>query len=122
MNVWHRNVEVERYRRLVALGFHPIPGDVLADLSNAFVRPGMRDGSTPIATALPRDVPILAIAGSRDTQCTPEAAGRHAGGRCMAFGREHGHAEEFGHFDLLMGTHAPAAVWPELRNWVENHD
>jgi pimeloyl-ACP methyl ester carboxylesterase len=122
VNVWHRNVEVGRYRRLVALGFHPIPGDVLADLAACFVRPGIRDGSAPVAIGLPKHTPLTALAGSRDVQCTPVAAARHAGGTCRAFGREHGHAEDFGHFDLLMGTHAPSAVWPELQGWLESHD
>ncbi|MCA9615898.1 MAG: alpha/beta fold hydrolase [Polyangiales bacterium] len=122
VNVWHRNVEVARYRRLVALGFHPIPGDVLADLAAAFVRPGMKDDGVPVAPTLPKRTPILAVAGSKDVQCTPEAAARHAGGRSLAFGRAHGHPEDFGHFDLLMGTHAPSAVWPELEAWLEDHD
>jgi len=69
-----------------------------------------------------KHTPLTALAGSRDVQCTPVAAARHAGGSCRAFGREHGHAEDFGHFDLLMGTNAPSAVWPELLGWLESHD
>lgn len=122
INVWHRNVEVPRYRRLVALGFHMIPGDVLADLAACFVRPGLRDGAAPVALGLPKHTPLTSLAGTRDVQCTPLAAGRHAGGSCRAFGRDHGHPEDFGHFDLLMGTHAPTAVWPELLGWLETHD
>lgn len=122
VNVWHRNIEVDRYRRLVALGFHVIPTGVLTDLAAAFAAPGLADGDGPTLPRLPGTYPVLSMAGTRDVQCSPSAAARHAGGESVAFGREHGHREEYGHFDLLVGTHAPAEVWPVLSDWLTSHD
>ncbi|MBX3249686.1 MAG: alpha/beta fold hydrolase [Myxococcales bacterium] len=122
VNVWYANIEVERYRRLVALGFHVIPSPVLTDLAAAFDAPGLADEAGPSVPRLPGTYPVLSIAGTRDVQCAPDAAARHAGGEAVAFGRAHGHREEYGHFDLLVGTHAPAEVWPVLAEWLTSND
>jgi len=121
-NVHHRNVDRELYRRLTAVGFHSIRAKVLRDLAAA-VRPGgIADaGGRRYAEVLSAgDVPVLAIAGSADVQCSPEAAERH--GELRVFGRSEGHREDYGHFDLIMGSHAAQEVWPTLEEWLLAHE
>ena len=36
-------------------------------------------------------------------------------------GREHGFSADFGHIDLVLGTRAPAEVFPHIARWIESH-
>ncbi|MAC28282.1 MAG: hypothetical protein CMN31_16980 [Sandaracinus sp.] len=122
INVHASNVDRRLYRRLVATAFHPISVPVLRTLAQAFEPGGLRlaDGRTVIE-ALPEGVPVRSLAGSADTQCAPEAAARHAT-ELTAFGEAHGHEDEYGHFDLVMGRRAAREVWPSVLEWCVDHD
>ena len=61
------------------------------------------------------------IAASDDRQCPLEALEHTAAAtraKVLRFGRRYGHAAEYGHFDLLLGRHAPNEVWPALLEWL----
>lgn len=120
-NVNYRNVDRARYRLLTAVGFHPVSSPVLAELATCFDPGGLRDGERRYAQALPATTPTIAIAGTADIQCSPEAAARHAHSM-QAFGRAHGQTEDYGHFDLMMGVRARLEVWPVLHDWLVRHD
>ena len=36
-------------------------------------------------------------------------------------GRDHGFTADFGHIDLVLGTRAPAEVFPHIARWIEAH-
>ena len=121
-NVFPANIDRGLYRKLTAVGFHAIPRGVLRDLAGGF-QPGglcLPDGSRCIPR-VPTSVPLLSIAGTQDLQCSPKAARRH-GTDHEVFGRAHGHQEEYGHFDLLVGDRSQTEVWPTLVQWLEDHD
>ncbi len=120
-NVHHSNVNRALYRRLTAVGFHAISTPVLRDLSTCFDVGGISDGTRQYASLLPAETPTLSIAGSVDVQCSPTAAARH-GHETRAFGRAYGQADEYGHFDLIIGKRAPTEVWPTIADWLIAHD
>ncbi len=72
------------------------------------------------------EVPVLALAGSRDLMAPATSvreACRRLGGpaRFRLLGRDAGDPVDFGHGDLLIGDHAPAVVFPEIADWLETH-
>lgn len=133
LNIWPSNTEPALYRRLQAIAFHPVPGALLAQLATAFERGGgglrTRDKSVRYLEELRDvDVPILAVAGTKDRQCPPDAAestllraGR-AHRELRTFGLAHGQPDEYGHFDLLMGKRAQTEVMPVIEAWLQTHD
>lgn len=121
VNVHYSNVDRELYRRLTAVGFHSVSSPVLRDLATCFSEGGLRDGERSFASQLPGTTPTLALSGSVDPQCDPQASKRHAH-ESRAFGKEFGQRDEYGHFDLIMGNNAPEEVWPTLHEWLVAHD
>lgn len=124
-NVHASNVEVRLYRRLLGVAFHAISPPVLRTLGRAF-RPGGLldaddDGDRDVDEDAVAKTPLFAIAGTEDKQCAPEAAARLATDT-RTFGRAHGHEDDYGHFDLIMGRHAADEVWPTLADWLTSHD
>ncbi|MEM6956201.1 MAG: alpha/beta fold hydrolase [Myxococcota bacterium] len=119
--IYPPNIEREVFQRWLAVGAHAISGRVLRDLATAFNDGGVRDGDACYAAHLPGDAPTLAIAGTRDTQCAPEAAGRGVH-ELRTLGRDFGHQNDYGHFDLLLGTHARTECWPLIAAWLIQHD
>ena len=130
-NVWLSNVEPRGYRRLCALCFHSVSTRVLAQLATAFEPGGLRsrDGSVRYLDGLAQvKTPVLAIAGTLDRQCPPDAAEGTIGAlgcadkKLAVFGRAHGHGDDYGHFDLLVGRRARDEVWPVIEEWLLRHD
>jgi pimeloyl-ACP methyl ester carboxylesterase len=126
---FHRpNVERSVCRKLMAEGFAPIPMRLFDSLATTFSAQGFSRAQGRIVY-LPRAhelrIPTLVIAGSRDAQCPPEMA-RNTYERIgspikqlRTFGTGLGHASDYGHFDLLVGRHAPAEVWPAIAEFLD---
>jgi pimeloyl-ACP methyl ester carboxylesterase len=130
-NIWVSNTEPRVWRKLQAIGWHSVSSPVLAQLATAFEPGGLRRATTDrryLSDVGRAKVPVMAIAGSVDRQCPPSAAERtvdalsHPESRLATFGTIHGHQDEYGHFDLVMGKRAPSEVWPELVAWLEARD
>jgi len=129
-NVWPTNCEPRHWRRICRHGFHPVSSPVMDQLASALEPGGLRptDGRWRYTERLAEArTPVLALAGSRDAQCPPRAVHRTAASlssasRVAVFGREHGHADEYGHFDLLVGRHARREVFPLIEDWLLEHD
>ncbi len=125
-NFWPSNIEPELVRAVHANGFGRIPVALLRSLSRALEPDGLtsRDGDlryTPSAGRFP--VPLLLLAGSKDAQCSIAAVEQTAAAvgplaQVERFGREFGHHDEYGHFDLLLGKRAPVEVWPRIDAWL----
>ncbi len=121
-NVNPANIDRGLYRKLTGVGFHPIPAGVLRDLAGGFRTGGLRlpDGSACVGR-LPSGVPVLSMSGTADLQCSPTAARRH-GSDHVVFGKVHGQAEDYGHFDMLVGDRAAREVWPTLTDWLRERE
>lgn len=123
-NLWRGNMEVELCRQLMREGFGVIPTPLLQSLATTFDEAGFqRPGQPPLLTRLSRvSGPLMVVAGTLDAQCPPEAALHTARllpqGEAWVVGREYGQADDYGHFDLVLGVRAPREVWPRLGKWL----
>lgn len=130
-NVWSSNIDPSVWRRISQRGFHAVSPPVMVQLASA-MRPGglrSRDGATSYVEGLARaTAPLLALGGDRDAQCPPDAvrgtfdAVGSSRREIRFFGIGHGHADHYGHFDLLMGRRARAEVFPHIDAWLDEHD
>jgi pimeloyl-ACP methyl ester carboxylesterase len=127
MNFQRSNIDRAVTRRLLASGFTSIPLVLLDELNTTFDELGFqlsgRDAYLPRAARL--RTPTLMIGGSADPQCPPEATEASfallAGvqdKRRVTFGKEFGHADDYGHFDLLVGKRAASEVWPHIEAFL----
>jgi len=78
---------------------------------------------------LPRiHAPALFMAGPRDLLAPPDAvkdaydAVSSADKRFVILSRAQRSTVNYGHFDMLLGTHARTDVFPVIRDWLEAHD
>jgi alpha-beta hydrolase superfamily lysophospholipase len=130
-NVWRSNVSPAHWRTVCEAVFHPVSPPVMDQLASAMQAGGLRsrDGRRAYFDGLAAvRAPVLALAGDRDRQCPPEAA-RHtsealgsATRRVAVFGKDHGHHDHYGHFDLVIGRRAPTEVFPVIGAWLDEHD
>lgn len=116
--------------RAIPAGVHgDVSGEVLFQLASLFRPGGLRsvDGQTAYLDLLANvSTPICFLAGERDRQCAPETIARtHAllpGEKAFrVFGRSHGQAEHYGHFDLFAGLRADHEVFPVVLDWLASH-
>ena len=130
-NVWSSNIDPQMWRRLSQHGFHAVSPPVMAQLATAMLPGGLRsrDGSIRYTDGLASaTAPVLALAGDRDPQCPPQAARRTLDALGLArrelavFGPEHGHADHYAHFDLLMGRRATHEVFGRIDRFIDEHD
>jgi pimeloyl-ACP methyl ester carboxylesterase len=125
---WRSNVDPDVGRALFSSNFEPISKRVTLQLATGMSAAGVlhREGE-PFATALPAcRVPLLLIAGDRDKQCPPHSVQRlfellPQGAPCtyQCFGKEHGSADHYGHFDLLIGLRFEQEVFPSIRAFLQ---
>ena len=131
-NTWPGNVEPEMVRKLHASTFGSVSTAVLLQLATAFEPGGLRsaDGKRKYLEELRATkptVPVLAMAGDRDEQCPPGAtevtlAALSGPTRLLQHGVTHGHANHYGHFDLVIGKNAAHEVWPGLERFLEESE
>lgn len=120
-SVWPTNIEPELVRALHARCFHTIPISLLQSLATTFEPQGLRlqTGEQILEQVSRIDVPLHMLAGSQDAQvsvaavkATANRVGDNATSR--VFGSDYGQADEYGHWDLILGRRARAEVWPEI--------
>jgi len=126
-NVWPGNTDARIWKRICDHGFHPVSTPVMGQLASAMVPGGLTSRSdAPYLDGLALSTaPVLALGGDRDAQCPAVAVTRTAAQARAAvrlFGPEHGEAEHYGHFDLLIGKRARTEVFPHIDAWLERHD
>lgn len=128
---WPPNLEPRLARRLFAAGMTSISAPLLGQLATAFDSGGLRsrDGSIRYLDALRgATTPVLTLAGDEDRQCPLDAAQGTLDAlgstdkKLLFFGPKQGHAEHYGHFDLVIGRHAPEETWPAIDAWLDAHD
>ncbi len=130
-NVWRTNADPALWQRIATHGFHAVSPPVMSQLVTSMQPGGLRsrDGSIAYTDGLKSaTAPVLSIAGEKDPQCPPEAAKRTLDAvgskrrELRVFGKTHGHADHYGHFDLLMGHRAKDEVFTLIDRWVDEHD
>ncbi len=128
-NVWPSNCDPLLFRRICQRGFHAVSSPVMAQLVTAMLPGGLQSlAGAPYVTRLSSvKTAVLALAGSRDAQCPPQAVAHTVGAlpSCAAlrvFGREQGHQDHYGHFDLLIGRRAKIEVFPHIDKWLDAND
>jgi pimeloyl-ACP methyl ester carboxylesterase len=123
MSFYRPNIDRTVCRDLMARGFSPIPVTLFDSLATTFEEGGFsrsRGRITYLSRAREFRIPTLLLAGTKDVQCPPamaEATCALLGStekQLRIFGRAHGHAEEYGHFDLLVGRRSRVEVWPTI--------
>ncbi|MDD9969733.1 MAG: alpha/beta fold hydrolase [Myxococcales bacterium] len=130
INFQRSNLELELRSAILNHGFGTIPKRLLDDLATSLSPGGLarRRGTHQYQSRLPAArVPLQLIAGAGDLQCSVEAVDQTARMldhldelRVHVFGKAYGHADDYGHFDLMVGRHAEHEVWPELVRWLND--
>lgn len=114
-------------RRAMACIVSNISRGVLWQFDRWFAGKGVtsRDGVDDYGAGLAAiQAPTLLVAGVGDRLASPRAVQRVferltcAPKDVAIFGREHGHAADYGHIDLAFGRHAPAEVYPRVASWL----
>lgn len=121
-----RNVKGAVQRRAMASVFSPMWRSVLAQFHDWETHDAFRStsgvdwraGLSAVAA------PTLLVAGSADLLADSESMSRAlalVGAQdksLLRFGKAHGHLEDYGHGDLLIGNSAAAEVFPPLVKWL----
>ncbi len=124
-NMQRSNIEPHVIRKVHANTFHTIPTSLLASLSTTFEETGLRAERRDLnylEHTQGYKIPTLLIAGTADRQVSVDAVehtGRLLDAETHILGRAHGHEDDYGHFDLLVGRRAEAEVWPLLDSWLQ---
>lgn len=123
------NMDPQALRTMSQRGICDLPVHLLWEFNRRLLDPEAPDHPFGHEDELERlRAPLLAIAGSGDPLGAPESvrAAVEAVGSAEAhyveFGTRWGHRHEYGHGDLLIGLHAPAEVYPVVREFIERHD
>jgi pimeloyl-ACP methyl ester carboxylesterase len=124
------NVDHDVAREMFAKNWEPIPVSLISQLRSA-VEPGglthANDSTKQYFEVLSSiQVPMLLLSGSSDQQCPPvtmETAQKHIPfSRHICFGKCHGQANEYGHFDLIVGSNAKKEVWDVISEFLLQND
>ncbi|CAN4086631.1 unnamed protein product [Withania somnifera] len=119
----------DMFERLVLKNFCTIPAKLLAQLSTAFEKGGLRNRS---GTFFYKDhlhksnVPVLALAGDKDLICPPEAVYETVKlipedlATYKVFGEPRG--PNYAHYDLVGGRMAYYQVYPHIIEFLSRHD
>jgi pimeloyl-ACP methyl ester carboxylesterase len=114
-------------RLLVVNVFAPLWRGVLGQLGDWLAHDAFRslDGAVDYRQAVARlSLPVLVIGGTADLLAPPDVSRDFfellatPDKQLALFGRSYGHAVEYGHGDLVVGTYAPVEVYPVLRDFL----
>jgi polyhydroxyalkanoate synthase len=129
MNFRRKNVEREVLRHVLKTGFEYIPIRLLDDLATTFDAHGFSRKAGEIRyheRAAGYRFRTLLIAGAGDVQCPPECVAATfallSGATdkvAITLGTEHGHGDEYGHFDPFVGKRAREEVWPLIAQFLD---
>ena len=128
---WPPNAAPAVLRAIFGGVIHDVSSRVLLQLATMFEPGGLRsmDGKTIYSDLVGNiTTPLLLLAGERDLQSSPKLVEKtfalldnpkkHG---MEVFGKPHGHADDYGHFDLLCGLRAEKEVYPHILEWLKKH-
>jgi pimeloyl-ACP methyl ester carboxylesterase len=123
------NVDHNVAREMFHKNWEPVPTSLISQLRSVVENGGLRanDGSKQYSDTLRFiQVPMLLVAGSKDRQCP--AANLEIAASCIpnstyrCFGKDNGHRNDYGHFDLLVGLNAKTEVWDVVSDFLVQND
>lgn len=129
-NYWPSNTAPAAGRAIHAGVINDVSGNVTKQMTTLFEPGGFRsvDDTVRYTDRMSSiEAPILLLGGDRDRQAPPVLIdrtlaqlgdGRHA--KAM-FGKDYGHRDHYGHFDLLVGLRAETEVFPTIFDWLATH-
>jgi len=121
------NIAAKAQRLLVVNVFAPMWRGVMAQLGDWLAHDVFRsvdEGVDYRQRAARLELPVLVVGGTVDVMAPPDVTRDYfelLGTRdkqLAIFGRSYGHALEYGHGDLIVGTHATHEVYPVLRDFL----
>lgn len=121
------NLDGLSQRLLVVNVFAPIWRGVLGQLGDWLLHDAFRsaDGRVDYRQAVGRmQRPVLVVGGTADPMAPPDVSRDYfellstADKQLALFGRSYGHAHEYGHGDLVVGTSATDEVYPVVRDFL----
>ncbi|KAJ1466353.1 Alpha/Beta hydrolase protein [Baffinella frigidus] len=108
-----KNVDADVARQMFRKNWEPMSIALIGQLRSALQPGGLvsSDGKTVYAEGLHAvKIPMLVLSGAVDAQCPPSCAeklvSRVSGCRYECLGRQNGQKEQYGHFDLIVGSNA----------------
>jgi pimeloyl-ACP methyl ester carboxylesterase len=126
------NTDPVAARKVVALASQLITSNTIWLNFGKFLASGLfaPENGKPYLQSLPNSkVPIFIVGGTKDLMAPPDSViaacqtGEQAAERkCRIFGKAFGCVEDYGHADLLMGVRVEEEVFPEILNWLDDHD
>ena len=126
------NIEPSVARKTIALASTPMSSGKLWLDFGRFMRTGVfgpGDGASYLDRLSESDVPILFMAGSKDSLAPPASVTNACKKLNVAtktesviMGKKFGSLEDYGHVDLLVGVHATEEVFPKILVWLERRD
>lgn len=123
--VFPDNISLEIYQKVGGVCLQPVCNKVLLEMANAINGKGMLSSNNERYEDLLKEqgykIPVLSISGEGDIQCRPNIAKRF-GTDHLAYGPSYGHRFAYGHHDLIVGLNAENEVWPDMLNWLQEHD
>lgn len=125
------NMTPEIFRTMLRHAVESVPSSLILQI-HSWIRNsyfGSLDGTINFMENIQdHSMPVMMIVGSIDT-FTPPSEVRLAFRRLpgekktlKVFGKKHGHRNEYGHIDLILGKHAPQEVFPHILEWMDSHD
>ncbi|MDJ0864631.1 MAG: alpha/beta fold hydrolase [Myxococcota bacterium] len=128
---WHPdNLDLDVVRFMMRRGVEDMPRSLLMEFARWYETKAMTDRYRmfTFGEQLERiDVPVLAIAGSRDRLTPPTDIQRlvdRLGSRDKTLyvaGHASGLEHEYSHVDLVLGKHAPDEIFPLVTEWLDAH-
>jgi len=126
------NVEPEIARKIAALGLELLPSSKIWLNFARFVETEgftSEDGGPYLANLSSSQAPILRLGGVMDGLAPPDSlipateAEQPSGERKnLILGKASGCVEDYGHVDLMVGLRAENEVFPEILQWLTDHD
>ena len=124
-----KNVDTNVARMMFRKNWTSIPVSLIKQLRFCLEPGGIRknDGSLYENTLPLIKVPMLCIAGSVDEQCHSICMEKlnnviQCESHYRLIGQESGHKNDYGHFDLIVGTNAKTEVWDMVSRFLKKHD
>ena len=123
-----KNVKNEVARDMFRKNWEPISTTLINQLQTCFNVTGVvtKDNKAYISSLSSINFSMLLIAGSVDEQCPASCMEKISpfihGSTYKLIGKQSGHKEDYGHFDLIVGHNAKSDVWDMVCRFLERNE
>ena len=123
-----KNVNHLVARDMFRKNWEPISTSLISQLQTCFDQTGVvtQYNKAYISSFSSINFPMLLVAGSVDEQCPPSCMEKISplihGSTFKLIGTKTGHKEDYGHFDLIVGSNAKTEVWDMVCRFLQKMD